>query len=161
MSSFLHNDKFTAFTRYTVSFYTFFLSFSRALKHTMSLRNTLLFLGPLIHSSSAYILRTTYDSTNFFDTSSFSFYDGYDVFNHGFTLYKSKADALSSGIAKITTDDKIYLGVDTTTKLTNLVEGPGNGRGSIRLESAETFDNGLLIADFEHMPAGGCGLWPA
>jgi hypothetical protein len=28
------------------------------------------------------------------------------------------------------------------------------------LEGVQMFDNGLFIADFDHLPSG-CGMWPA
>lgn len=31
----------------------------------------------------------------------------------------------------------------------------------MRLESKDTFDNGILIADIAHMPGNQCGIWPA
>lgn len=35
------------------------------------------------------------------------------------------------------------------------------GRRSVRLESRQTFDQGILITDFAHIPIGVCGSWPA
>ena len=31
----------------------------------------------------------------------------------------------------------------------------------MRLESRQTFDQGILIADFAHLPSSACGTWPA
>ncbi len=128
----------------------------------MTSLNALFLLGSLLSYNSvhAYTLTRTYDYTNFLDADSFSWYDGWDTFNKGLTLYTSRAEAMSSGLAKITADNKVYLGVDTTNKLTSTTPGASNGRKSIRLSSNQTIDNGLLIADIEHMPATGCGAWP-
>lgn len=48
------------------------------------------------------------------------------------------------------------LGVDS-----NNTYGLDEGRPSIRLESKESYNHGLFIADFLHMPPSQCGLWPA
>lgn len=48
------------------------------------------------------------------------------------------------------------LGVDSKNTY-----GLDEGRPSIRLESKESYDHGLFIADFLHMPPSQCGLWPA
>lgn len=52
----------------------------------------------------------------------------------------------------------LYVGVDNTTLL-----NPSNatGRNSVKLVSNPTYDSGLFIADFAHMPGNSCGLWPA
>ena len=36
-----------------------------------------------------------------------------------------------------------------------------DGRGSIRVESKEAFNQVMIIADIEHVPSGACGIWPA
>jgi len=36
-----------------------------------------------------------------------------------------------------------------------------NGRQSIRIESKNTYNQGLIIADIAHMPGSICGTWPA
>ncbi|KAF2632612.1 glycoside hydrolase family 16 protein [Macroventuria anomochaeta] len=38
---------------------------------------------------------------------------------------------------------------------------PQGGRKSVRLESHDTIDSGIVIADFEYLPANACGTWPA
>lgn len=50
----------------------------------------------------------------------------------------------------------VRLGVDSTNYY-----GMGEGRPSIRIESKESYNHGLFIADFAHMPPSDCGLWPA
>ncbi len=118
-------------------------------------------LGLSLVSTNAYVLNTTYDASNFFNESSFSWYDGWDIFNKGLVNYLSKDKALAAGIVKITPQNQIYLGVDYTTKLTSATPGPGNGRSSVRLLSNLAIDNGLIIADFAHLPANACGTWTA
>jgi hypothetical protein len=51
--------------------------------------------------------------------------------------------------------DKVRLGADSTNKYDSI------GRKSVRLQSWGYFDNGLLVADFSHVPEAGCGMWPA
>ena len=64
---------------------------------------------------------------------------------------------MKSGYSKIH-DGKVFLGVDNSTKLSP--DDP-KGRNSVRLESIDTFDGGLIIADFAHLPGSACGSWPA
>jgi len=54
-------------------------------------------------------------------------------------------------------DSKVHIGVDTKNKY----PVNGTGRNSVRIHSKETFDNGLLVADFAHLPVAGCGMWHA
>jgi hypothetical protein len=71
----------------------------------------------------------------------------------------SKKEATESGLAKID-KDRVYLGVDSTTKIDH--KNPEQkGRRSVRLESKDTFSDGLLVADFAHIPGNTCGMWPA
>ena len=70
--------------------------------------------------------------------------------------YVNKDTALNSGLAKLI-DGKVYLGADNNTVLGS----QGLGRRSVRLESFDTFSNGLLVGDFEHMPGNTCGIWPS
>lgn len=79
-----------------------------------------------------------------------------DVFTHGFAQYIGIDEALSSGLAKIN-NDKVRLGVDST----NTYSASSAWRKSVRLQSWGYFDNGLLVADFAHVPVKGCGMWPA
>ncbi|KKA16868.1 Hyaluronidase [Rasamsonia emersonii CBS 393.64] len=74
----------------------------------------------------------------------------------GFVQYVSADDATAAGLAR-KVNNQIYLGVDDTTVLS----ASGAGRKSVRLESSQTFNNGLLIADLAHIPNNTCGTWPA
>lgn len=56
------------------------------------------------------------------------------------------------------TENKIFLGVDNGS-VTSVM--PHGGRKSFRLESHDTIDHGIIIVDFEHLPANACGMWPA
>lgn len=63
--------------------------------------------------------------------------------------------AATSGLIS-NASDSIYLGVDHAN--TYPIGGPG--RPSVRLESKQTFTEGLFVLDLSHIPVG-CGTWPA
>ncbi|KAF1838567.1 hypothetical protein BDW02DRAFT_390966 [Decorospora gaudefroyi] len=126
----------------------------------MAILHILLASASLLYPTASYELKANYDASNFFNESSFQFYAGADTFTDGAALYVSKNEAVELGLAKIE-DNKVYLGVDTTSTFVYEGVGSDTGRKSVRLEGVETFDNGLVIADFDHLPSGGCGQWPA
>ncbi|KAL6873334.1 concanavalin A-like lectin/glucanase domain-containing protein [Trichoderma longibrachiatum] len=102
-----------------------------------------------------FTLTDTYDHTNFFDK--FTFNDAPDS-NSGFVVYQNQANAVSQGLAKITDNNEVYLGVDHSTVL----KGAGfPGRNSLRLESKASYKHGLIVARFTHLPANRCGSWPS
>ncbi|KAH6620091.1 glycoside hydrolase family 16 protein [Boeremia exigua] len=111
----------------------------------------------LISSSikKAYKLDLNFDASNLLD--SFDFINSHDIYTDGFASYVSKDEAISTGLAK-TVDNRVYLGVDNSTVIDVTPQG---GRKSVRLESHDTIDHGLVIADFRHVPAKACGMWPA
>ncbi|KAF9741126.1 hypothetical protein PMIN02_011262 [Paraphaeosphaeria minitans] len=116
---------------------------------------SLLFLASFaIPVLAAYQPVWNYNASNFWDN--FNFIDSADVFTHGFAQYVGIDEALSSGLAKVN-NGKVRLGVDSK----NTYSATGSGRKSIRLQSWGNFDNGLLVADFAHVPVKGCGMWPA
>ncbi|EWZ32449.1 hypothetical protein FOCG_13092 [Fusarium oxysporum f. sp. radicis-lycopersici 26381] len=116
-----------------------------------------------------FSLKTTYDSSNFFDQFYFrdaAYYDSIDPSyggdpTHGSVNYLGKSKAQSAGLAK-TTNGRVYVGVDSANKAKLLGSSKTrHGRDSVRLESKATYGNGLLIADIEHMPGTACGVWPS
>ncbi|KLJ09395.1 endo-1,3(4)-beta-glucanase [Blastomyces silverae] len=102
-------------------------------------------------SQAAYTLIDDYTAKNFLQT--FEFFSGDDP-THGYVNYLDRAAAHSQGLLS-TADNVIYMGVDSTNVAS------GRGRSSIRVTSKKAYDNGLIIADIEHMPGGICGTWPA
>lgn len=59
-----------------------------------------------------------------------------------------------------TLNDKVYLGVDHKTFL--YTNGTNTkGRKSVRVQSKNTYNEGLFIASFTHLPKNECGTWPA
>jgi hypothetical protein len=82
-------------------------------------------------------------------------YEGGDP-TGGFVNYVSLQDATKGGLVKVV-NNQVYLGADFSKTLSTSAQG----RDSVRLESKESFNNGLLIADIAHMPGNQCGTWPA
>jgi hypothetical protein len=90
---------------------------------------------------------------------------------HGFVQYVDANTAQTTGLAQIINNKQIYVGVDNLTTLNYPIDSSfadsdvpariANGRKSVRLESRQTFDQGVLIADFAHIPSSICGTWPA
>jgi hypothetical protein len=73
----------------------------------------------------------------------------------------NQSNALASGLIKATAN-QVYIGVDASHKAKSIGSSKTrHGRDSVRLESKETYDSGLLIADIEHMPGTACGVWPS
>ncbi|KAK8128205.1 hypothetical protein PG984_009313 [Apiospora sp. TS-2023a] len=102
----------------------------------------------------AYSLATHYAGQALLD--GFSFFTGKDPSN-GFVNYQSQPAALSQGLVSIDEFNRVRLGVDTYNNYTV----SDVGRPSVRLTSYQGFTHGLFIADFAHMPASTCGVWPA
>lgn len=100
----------------------------------------------------AYALKESYTPSNFFDK--FNFFSGTDP-NQGFVKYRNKQDATNLGLVSKTTSE-VTIRVDSAAGSFDQ-----NGRSSVRLESANTYNKGLFIADFSHFPAQACGAWPA
>jgi hypothetical protein len=97
-----------------------------------------------------YQLKEAYNPSNFFDK--FAFFSGRDP-NQGFVKYRNKADATSLGLIK-STEDEVTIKVDS-------ISTDQDGRSSVRLESVNTYNSGLFVADFSHFPKQACGAWPA
>lgn len=76
------------------------------------------------------------------------------------TRYKKYDDASAAGLVSVDpTTNAVTLSVDTTN--TYSPDGSQGGRPSVRIESKDTLDQGLVIGDFAHMPGSVCGSWPA
>lgn len=54
-------------------------------------------------------------------------------------------------------NNQVYMGVDTT----KVLNPNGVGRDSVRIQSKNAYNHGLVIADFAHIPGSNCGAWPA
>ncbi|KAI1418671.1 glycoside hydrolase family 16 protein [Hypoxylon sp. FL1857] len=105
-------------------------------------------------ATKSYKVSEVYNSTNFFDK--FNFITGSDP-NGGYVQYQSRTSATNLGLIK-TSSDEVYIGVDHTKGDYN---PSGAGRKSVRLESKNLYNHGLVIADFTYLPKPVCGSWPA
>ncbi|KAH8690217.1 concanavalin A-like lectin/glucanase domain-containing protein [Talaromyces proteolyticus] len=101
--------------------------------------------------ATTYNLVHNFDSTNFFQN--FSLTSGADP-THGFVEYLDYDTAQSAGLVS-TKSGNVYLGTDHTNTYST------GGRPSTRVESNVFFDQGLMVADFAHIPGSACGVWPA
>lgn len=102
----------------------------------------------------SYSLATSYSGEALL--SGFDWFNGDDLSN-GYVSYQSREDAQAQSLFSLDEQTQVVrLGVDS-----NNTFGLDEGRPSIRLESKESYDHGLFIADFLHMPPSQCGLWPA
>jgi hypothetical protein len=122
---------------------------------TTSLFEYFLYALFYVSSAQAYELDKKFDSSNFLD--SFDFIETHDKYTGCCASYVSKEDATSMGLAR-TIGDQVYLGVDNSS-IYNVM--PDGGRKSVRLEGYDTIDSGIIVADFEHLPANACGMRPA
>ncbi|OTB09113.1 glycoside hydrolase family 16 protein [Hypoxylon sp. CI-4A] len=105
-------------------------------------------------ATKCYQVSEIYNSTNFFDK--FDFVTGTDP-NGGYVQYQSQSSASTLGLTKYQ-NDEVYIGVDHTT---SGLDPDGVGRNSVRLESKNVYNHGLIIANFTHLPTPVCGSWPA
>ncbi|KAI0171614.1 concanavalin A-like lectin/glucanase, partial [Pestalotiopsis sp. NC0098] len=107
-------------------------------------------------ATQSYAVTEVYNATNFFDKFG-HFVTPLDVDpTSGYVQYLDRADAIKSGLMSID-GDEVYVGPDTS----QTYDPYGYGRKSVRLESLSTYNHGLFIADFTHLPAPTCGAWPS
>lgn len=88
-----------------------------------------------------------------------SFFDGFDFFTDkdptdGYVNYVDRGQATSLGLINVNGYGQVKIKGDNTNVAS------GRGRNSVRIETKRNFNEGLFIADFEHIPSG-CGVWPA
>ncbi|KAM3548281.1 hypothetical protein ARSEF4850_009503, partial [Beauveria asiatica] len=106
-------------------------------------------------ASLSYTLSKTYDASNFLDE--FEFQTSAIDLPPGFLApsmnYQNKADALNQGLVSVQ-NGKIYLGVDSKKP-----SGWGE-RPTIRVLSKNSFNQGLVITKFTHLPEPVCGGSP-
>lgn len=102
------------------------------------------------YSALDYSLKDSYSGDNFFDN--FWYWDTADP-TDGFVVYLARANAVWSNLT-YATNDSATIKVDTSYN--NTV----GGRNSIRIQSNNTYNDGLFIFDILHTPYG-CGTWPA
>ena len=102
-------------------------------------------------AQSAYILADDYSGEAFFK--SFEFFTDKDPTN-GLVKFQTLDNANATGLAGFmdggNATNAVYMGVDTTS------EAP-DGRGSVRVSSAKSYQHALVVADIVHMPSV-CGM---
>ncbi|CAJ0549326.1 Ff.00g029390.m01.CDS01 [Fusarium sp. VM40] len=102
----------------------------------------------------AYSLATSFMGDSLI--SGFEFFNGTDPSN-GFVQYQDLRGAWKYGLYSVDPfSENVRLRPDSINKF-----GLDEGRPSVRLESKESYQYGLFIADFQHMPISQCGTWPA
>lgn len=111
-------------------------------------------------ASQSYQVTEEYTADNFFDkfdffTSTYTDGDSWDP-THGYVQYRSQADAESMGLIS-TANGQVYIGPD----INSTYDPEGKGRDSVRITSKATYNGGLMIAKFAHLPVQACGAWPA
>jgi hypothetical protein len=99
---------------------------------------------------SPYNIQQTYQGDTFFDDWNFIHVPDY---THGNVDYQTHDGALASGVISVNAAGNAIMRVETTPVVS------GN-RKSVRIETKNSFNYGILIGDFVHMPTG-CGTWPA
>ncbi|CCM02531.1 uncharacterized protein FIBRA_04633 [Fibroporia radiculosa] len=101
--------------------------------------------------STNYTLQQKYIGEDFLN---WDFFDEADP-TDGLVQYLNATAAIDAGLATVDCNNVTTLAVDSTESVVS-----GGLRKSVRISSPETYNSGLFIADFEHMPFG-CGVWPA
>ncbi|EPQ61123.1 hypothetical protein GLOTRDRAFT_113571 [Gloeophyllum trabeum ATCC 11539] len=103
-------------------------------------------------ASSNWNLVHSWQGKNFFD--GWDFWDTADP-THGIVNYLSQSDAMSQGLASISSSGTALMKVDTTNNLSATAN-----RASVRITTQASWTLGLVLMDAVHMPTG-CGTWPA
>jgi hypothetical protein len=70
--------------------------------------------------------------------------------------YVDQGTAENDGLYQIQ-GNQVYIGVDHSSVL----DPNGAGRNSVRLQSNNAYNEGIIIGDFAHIPGTECGSWPA
>ncbi|EGO01749.1 glycoside hydrolase family 16 protein [Serpula lacrymans var. lacrymans S7.3] len=99
-----------------------------------------------------WVIEDNYEGQTFFDR--FDFYTGADP-THGMVDFVDQQTAYSSGLAYVTSNNKVIMKGDNTTTL-----AMGANRGSVRISSQAIYNTGLFILDLDMAPWG-CAVWPA
>lgn len=76
-----------------------------------------------------------------------------------FPRYQDYTSASAQGLVSINSNNQVILAADSTN--TYNPDGSQGGRHSVRIESKASYNQGLVIGDFAHMPGSTCGAWPA
>ncbi|KAM5464680.1 hypothetical protein MauCBS54593_006771 [Microsporum audouinii] len=103
----------------------------------------------------SYSLVDNFEGSTFF--SNFDFFTGGDP-THGFVKYVGEEEARSAGLIEI---ESRYDGSQVVRMGADHKHVTPDGRPSVRISSKKSYNQGLWIIDFEHVPGAACGIWPA
>ncbi|KAK8042177.1 Beta-endoglucanase [Apiospora rasikravindrae] len=106
-------------------------------------------------ATKSYKISDKYDSSNFYNKWNFVTADP----NNGYADYQTQQGAKDANLIQLS-DDGFQLGVDYKQAMPGKWEDY-RGRKSVRVESQQTYNHGLFIGDFSHLPKPTCGTWPA
>jgi beta-glucanase (GH16 family) len=115
----------------------------------MNMKLVFLLTISFIHSITCWMLKSTYNSTNFVDQFRF-FSKNYP--SRGLALYQDETNAVSKGLIQMNNQSALIKPNNKTVS--------SEDRESVRLHSKESYNHGLFIIDLNHIPTG-CGVWPA
>ncbi|KAF2396689.1 endo-1,3(4)-beta-glucanase-like protein [Trichodelitschia bisporula] len=118
----------------------------------LSPRNVFL-ASAVLQPAMAYQLVGSWDGNNWRDG---MFIESGVRNNYEFVDYLSEAQAQFAGLLE-TQNGKLILRADSRISL----DPSAPGRHSVRLRTKATYNNVLVIGDFDHMPKMTCGVWPA
>ncbi|WVR03651.1 hypothetical protein IAU60_000646 [Kwoniella sp. DSM 27419] len=130
--------------------YALFHSLVALLPLSMTLRTI---SGEKINGRTRYSLIKRYTGNDFFIEFDFKTFDDP---THGRVNYVSDSEARQKNLAYVTSHNNFVMKADSK----NVVQQGQRGRDSVRIESKDTFGNGVYIADIYHTPTG-CATWPA
>ncbi|KAK2882561.1 hypothetical protein FQN49_000246 [Arthroderma sp. PD_2] len=103
----------------------------------------------------SYSLVDNFEGSTFF--SNFDFFTGSDP-THGFVKYVGEEEARSAGLIDI---ESRYDGSKVVRMGADHKNVAPDGRPSVRITSKKSYNQGLWIIDFAHVPGAACGSWPA
>lgn len=138
------------------------LSPSLFLGSSTTLVSVLALLSVPVSADLQYVQKKNYQGQDF--VNDFAFWDQKDP-THGYVTYSNKDTSIQDG--RVTFNNgRFQMRVQSNGVTGNYIydqykDTNGVGRGSVRIESRDTWTKGLFVADIEHLPERQCGIWPA
>lgn len=102
-------------------------------------------------NAASWTLSDTFVANDFMDTSKWNYSTGSDP-TQGLVVYQSAESAKSLNLTRVS-NDLFYMGVST-------VDPQLEGRPSVRINSQNSYSDGVYVLNATHMPSG-CSTWPA
>jgi len=106
----------------------------------------------LLTVAAEYALQKSLVGPEFFEADKWTWFTDADP-TQGAVQYVDKQTAMELGMAKVE-DGRVYVGPGLQRVK------PGSPIPSVRLESVDTYNSGMIILSMDHQPTG-CGVWPA